>query len=256
MEVNNINQPSTSVGRIQILMKTLVTNPKLIQRTSTADDVVHDRPIPKSHKSKSFSVCYQNVRGLRTKLNELMQAVYIETWLNEDFSHSELNLNNYNIYRTDRNSSTSKHKRGGGVLIAVRKDIGSSLVQLSGINVEQFLIVTAYLPPGCSSDVFNQHCTAIDNILDQQKNDIITIICGDYNLPNVQWIIGATGPFMNVLSCYVIPLLFTIYFKGCTGLIETVSSNATSAAVLEACGLNRFCRKTEPVLPTDSMQRE
>lgn len=81
---------------------------------------------------------YQNCRGLRTKVynycnynttcfNYILKAL-TETWLNYNFHRSEFGLINYNIYRCNRSSLISSKEMGGNVLIAVRKDIPSSLV--------------------------------------------------------------------------------------------------------------------------------
>ncbi|KAI5742905.1 hypothetical protein M8J77_012452 [Diaphorina citri] len=42
-----------------------------------------------------------------------------ETWLNDDFTQSEVKVTNYDIYRSDRDPIVSGRSRGGGVLIAV-----------------------------------------------------------------------------------------------------------------------------------------
>lgn len=66
--------------------------------------------------SAAISVFYQNVRGLRTKLNLLRYSTFIfdydiliftETWLNNCFCSSELGLVNLNIFRSDRDTNTS-----------------------------------------------------------------------------------------------------------------------------------------------------
>ena len=62
-----------------------------------------------------------------------------ESWLCQNISNEELNLNNYNIFRADRNSNTSEKVCGGGVLIAVKKDFRASVI-LSGRFVESIYI--------------------------------------------------------------------------------------------------------------------
>ena len=47
-----------------------------------------------------------------------------ETWLSPEIDNAELLLNDYNIYRKDRTG-----KRGGGVLVAVKKCIESEQIQ-------------------------------------------------------------------------------------------------------------------------------
>jgi len=76
-------------------------------------------------------VYYQNVRGLRTKLEELRCGIQsitdtfdiiilVETWLCDGIMDAELGLENYRIFRQDRNANNSNYSRGGGVLVAVR----------------------------------------------------------------------------------------------------------------------------------------
>lgn len=92
-------------------------------------------------------VYYQNVRGLRTKLLDLCIAiasvyedfdimVLVETWLNDGIANTELGLEDFNIYRLDRNPANNSHSRGGGVLIAVRKYLLSRALKITAVNVE------------------------------------------------------------------------------------------------------------------------
>ncbi|XP_031332835.1 uncharacterized protein LOC116163124 [Photinus pyralis] len=156
----------------------------------------------------TMQVYYQNVRGIRTKMQNLMQSVFAtnydvicltETWLNQDISSSELQISsNYNVYRQDRNILTSNLKRGGGVLIAVNKTLMSKLISTTVDNVEHifvlvmflgkcYIIGNVYIPPNSHSDVYDLHCTATENVLNRYPDHVL-ILCGDYNLPNIKWI--------------------------------------------------------------------
>jgi len=79
-----------------------------------------------STKTTSLQVYYQNVRGLRTKTNELYASilaeeydliVLAETWLTDGFHNAELFDNRYHVVRADR----SYGRRGGGVLVAAEE---------------------------------------------------------------------------------------------------------------------------------------
>lgn len=70
-------------------------------------------------------VYYQNVRWLRTKLPELRcnsaflnsdrkVLILTETWLNAGILDSELGLDNFKIFRCDRNNNNSICNRVGG----------------------------------------------------------------------------------------------------------------------------------------------
>lgn len=83
----------------------------------------------------SVSIYYQNVRGLRTKTEEVLKnilinnydlIVFTETWLNCNIMSSELLDKRYTVYRKDRLCYRTSKKDGGGVLVAVSKHIPSS----------------------------------------------------------------------------------------------------------------------------------
>lgn len=93
---------------------------------------------------------YQNVRGLRTKLTSLSLSVtssdydilfFTETWLTEDISNLELGMNDFDIYRKDRNASTSSASRGGGVLIAVKRTLSSRLLLTACDDIEAVFVL-------------------------------------------------------------------------------------------------------------------
>lgn len=101
--------------------------------------------------------------------------VLTETWLNDSFLSNELGLFNYNIYRYDRPSLNSSFNRGGGVLIAIRKNFHSFLVPSPDISIEQLFVhlyiyfvlsaVYIYIPPSSQPDVYETHATSIDIII-------------------------------------------------------------------------------------------
>lgn len=53
-----------------------------------------------------------------------------ETRLNNDILDAELGFTNFNLYRDDRNLTYGK-SRGGGVLIAVNKEISCQLLNVA-----------------------------------------------------------------------------------------------------------------------------
>lgn len=125
---------------------------------------------------------YQNVRGLRTKLDYLRCNIHLinfdyciltETWLTPDFYDSELGFDNYRLFRFDRNENTSPYSRGGGTLIAVKTKFATKLLSVPINNVEQlFVLVTfgnkrvilggVYIPPGSCSDIYDNHIRAVE----------------------------------------------------------------------------------------------
>lgn len=145
--------------------------------------------------------------GLKTKLHELSENVnycriydaiiLVESWLSEDISDAELNFKAFNIFRLDRNFSTSEKSRGGGIIIAVNKRYNAHTILCKVDNVEhlfvsvstsfgKFVLGGVYIPPNSPLEVYQAHCDALDDLnLDYKDSDII--IAGDYNLPGIKW---------------------------------------------------------------------
>ncbi|CAH0729112.1 unnamed protein product, partial [Brenthis ino] len=76
--------------------------------------------------------CTLNVRGLRTKshsfLANVLQSDYdlivlTETWLTPDYHDAEYFHTKYIVFRQDRKSTDGQGARGGGVLIAARREL-------------------------------------------------------------------------------------------------------------------------------------
>lgn len=90
------------------------------------------------------------MRGLRTKLRDLnislftlsstYDIIFVETWLSDDISVSELPFKGYNVFRCDRSNLTSSYARGGGVLIAVKNNIKCSLLVPTISGVEHIFV--------------------------------------------------------------------------------------------------------------------
>ena len=119
-----------------------------------------------------------------------------ESWLCQNISNEELNLNNYNIFRADRNSNTSEKVCGGGVLIAVKKDFRASVI-LSGRFVESIyinfkhnnldlIVGGVYIPPASHLNVYENYCSDLECIFEKFPNSSY-IIAGDFNLPLSNW---------------------------------------------------------------------
>lgn len=153
---------------------------------------------------------YQNCRSIKiSKLKQFQQNAnnfnYIfvtltETWLTDNESNCDLGLNNYIIYRCDR-----KSRRGGGVLIAIRKDISSYELPMADvikgletkfIKLEQlfvkfvigsanFIISNVYIP-NQSCEVYKYHMKMNDKIIKEYPGHHLIFI-GDYNLPKFNW---------------------------------------------------------------------
>ncbi|KAF0750563.1 Reverse transcriptase domain-containing protein [Aphis craccivora] len=94
-----------------------------------------------SLERKTLRACHQEL-DRRTQNGEADLTIsYInvltETWLNGSYNNTELGMFNYNIYRCDRSLLTSNSNRGGGVIIAIRKDFQSFLIPSPNLSLEQ-----------------------------------------------------------------------------------------------------------------------
>ena len=95
--------------------------------------------------TSSASLCYQNVRGLNSKLRNLFLNSFsfdyniialTETWLRPNTLDAEILCDNFLVFRRDRLSRT-----GGGVLIAVRANLGAEAVSFDNMPDIEFLCV-------------------------------------------------------------------------------------------------------------------
>lgn len=160
-----------------------------------------------------INVYYQNVNGLRTKLNDLITSVnvclhkiimFTETNLSPDIPNAELGLHDYTIFRKDRSPLTSAKKSGGGVMIAVHSDFTSSEICSSIIDVEhifvstrilnrEILFCTAYIPPSSPSDTYSHFCNAVEEVCTVIGSDTTIVMAGDFNQPSVNWMDTSTS---------------------------------------------------------------
>lgn len=150
---------------------------------------------------------YQNVNGLRTKINEFSMAVSLadydfliltESNLCDKIGNGELALSRYDVYRCDRSIETSSRLSGGGVLIAIKRKYKSQEIVLNINSVEEIFIEVlignsklviggVYLPPNLSIDNYTDHTSTVEYILENCDGNCKLLLVGDYNLPNITW---------------------------------------------------------------------
>lgn len=150
----------------------------------------------------NLTVYYQNVRGLKTKLNEIYKnclsedfdiIVLVETWLNEGISSSELLDDRYVIYRFDRNFNTSAKKDGGGVLIACKRNLDSHELTFNSqlgelwvkikVGGKCFYVCVIYFPPGSQLETYRSFFNMCE--CNQYMFQANVMILGDFNLPYI-----------------------------------------------------------------------
>ncbi|XP_076678211.1 uncharacterized protein LOC143374166 [Andrena cerasifolii] len=108
--------------------------------------------------------------------------ILVQTWLTGDIGTAELNLHGYNVYRKDRNPTTSLHLRGGGVLIASQD--------------HQILMGAVYFAPSSSIASYEEYSHNLLEVLNTlQPNGIV--LTGDFNLPHIEWTNRADMPFLS-----------------------------------------------------------
>ncbi|XP_055306808.1 uncharacterized protein LOC129571064 [Sitodiplosis mosellana] len=111
----------------------------------------------------------------------------------------------YKCFRKDRSNSNIECVMGGGVLIAVRKDIDGDeffmdetkdleaiCVRVSLTNSSLYLNCL-YIQPTAPIETYIDHLRAIDKIEDSMSLGDISLYCGDWNLPNTKWINDEDG---------------------------------------------------------------
>lgn len=163
-----------------------------------------------------LNIYHQNVRGLRTKsvdfYRNLAKSNYdvitlTETWLVAGILDSELFDERYLVWRRDRDYASTSQSRGGGVLVAVRRDIVASesvswqsnaediwisiLVSTScGGNVYRLHLCTLYLCEQHLGHSFsNQLYAYLDKLADLINDHPLDkfIILGDFNMSFIVW---------------------------------------------------------------------
>ena len=162
-----------------------------------------------------MSIYYQNVRGLRTKSKQFLCSsssfdykiiVLTETWLTNSHHSSEFFDSSFSVHRKDRHDTSNE--RGGGVLIAVHNNYNSESIQLDCDSSIEYVCVkisindkynlflyAAYISPCSNAAVYAHHREAINKI--PSKPVDTTIILGDFNIPQANWILD--GDDSNVM---------------------------------------------------------
>ncbi|XP_055614845.1 uncharacterized protein LOC129761159 [Toxorhynchites rutilus septentrionalis] len=159
---------------------------------------------------------YQNVRGLRTKIDDLYVAVcdcnydvimLTESGLDDSINSIQLFGAEFNVFRCDRSPSNSSKSRFGGVLIAVARHFsavsvqtrnGNSLEQIcvsTTIRWKRILLCAVYIPPDRSRDVgvYDSHLASVRELCDRASSDDTVLVCGDYNQPHIAWELHANS---------------------------------------------------------------
>ncbi|XP_075163328.1 uncharacterized protein LOC142235963 [Haematobia irritans] len=174
--------------------------------------------------------------------------VFVETWLNGDFYDGEFfNTDIYNVFRKDRDSFKTGLSRGGGVLIAVNRNLKPMLVQLPNSDslLDQlcvritgsagFLFIFAsYIPPNSKVDLYNAHVQNIIELCPQNDVDAC-IILGDFNLNNLIW---SNSNFCNYLYANNVNKEYEINFIDALSGLDLVQINSYANDLNSSPGLH------------------
>ena len=126
-------------------------------------------------------------------LNDYNIICACETWLNDNISSSELFLDNYTIYRSDRKQD-AKSNTHGGTMIAIKNSLASEKLNTDQPNCSlkfrlefklSFFISGFYNPPKGSGYRLTQENFGI--LLSALPRNSTAKICGDLNIPNTNW---------------------------------------------------------------------
>ncbi len=122
-----------------------------------------------------------------------------ETWLNYDVTDAEVSLENYNIFRGDRQSG----RRGGGVALYVKSEILPRCFAL-GFNIDssfaevfarriphpsQLLLVLGVYGSPTSPEADHEQIILAIRLVANQKG--VCLILGDFNAPHINWQTGS-----------------------------------------------------------------
>ena len=160
-----------------------------------------------------LSVFYFNIRGLRSKLDELISVldniavtpdvlVLTETWLTKDIKklYSIPGYNHFGVCRDE--------KRGGGISIYISNQIDFILVEEGTIIIENYeilhtlirlnraeiRIIAIYRPPSGNLECFMKH---LNTLLNKHKNKNLFI--GDFNI-NLRNIISSVASYIYLAT--------------------------------------------------------
>jgi len=173
--------------------------------------------------TKPLNIIYFNARSIRNKMDELNILInqvkpdivgIVETWLSEDNFDSEIEIENFNFIRKDRQRETKSI--GGGVIMYYKKDISvvdvtndynSNIDHIWGKviikNSKPIFVGIFYRPPDSTEE---QTKFLIDNMLKNKTKG--TILMGDFNYGDIDWKRNKSGSagkrFLKV--CSEVPL--------------------------------------------------
>ncbi|XP_071177850.1 uncharacterized protein [Mytilus edulis] len=151
-----------------------------------------------------LNINFQSIKNKQHLVNNIIDSTKpdiifgTETWLNPKIKDVEIFPDNYKLYRNDR-KKTETDKEGGGVLIAIKKELISSEVyelappdktEMVWAKVDivgsKTLYLSSFYNPKTSDETSLKNFDLIIRKATQIKNSTL-LIGGDFNLPGWDW---------------------------------------------------------------------
>lgn len=158
---------------------------------------------------------FQNIRGANGKCHLIYPMscaqtydviCFVETWLQPGFADSELlPTDHYMVFRCDRKLELAGKSTGGGVLVATKASLCAKRLpkfelpelEIVWVRLETEIpvyVCCVYLPNRSSAGAYLNFIKSLqDNIAAIEENDFRILICGDFNLSTINWLLKADG---------------------------------------------------------------
>lgn len=172
-----------------------------MQKTSQFSGKLVNKPLDNFGLNRLLAT---NIRGLNPKTNQakvpylrdlmlrnnIFAAMIVETHLSKEIKDSEIKIDSFSIFRSDRPT------KNGGTCIYVLKSISTKVINIYAENSCESIFVklldyniilaAVYKPPSTSNDHFHLLIKNTRNVIDN-NNECHFLIFGDFNLPNMKW---------------------------------------------------------------------
>lgn len=156
---------------------------------------------------RGFTVSHINIRSLVNKIDEVSILAHehkldvltiSETWLHKSIDNSCIQMNEYSIFRQDREGPLIRKTKGGGLLTYVSKkyqvdsnlhgylnccneDLEAQVLELRRDKYKRAIIVNLYRPPSGNHNSFLEQITTLIGALNSLRYHDLFFI-GDLNL--------------------------------------------------------------------------
>lgn len=134
--------------------------------------------------------------------------IICETWLcNQKISNAKLSYKSkYSVFRRDR-----ENRSGGGVCILVKSCFQVNQIEVLHLQSHTFRIINVYRAPNLNFDSTKSYGT---KLVDLSLVSYPTIICGDFNFPNIDWINETVSANSNNFStqCWFLKVMLDSNF--------------------------------------------